>query len=68
MKFWLIIFLMNPQGEFVAKKEIVYPDEATCYMMMEPVARKYTKSTVQMVCVSDDHHSGRKQDPGVDYD
>lgn len=68
MKFWLIIFFLGPNGDFLDKKELVFKDEATCYSMMEPVARRYPKSTVQMVCVSDDHHSGRKQDPGVDYD
>ena len=68
MKFWLIVFLLQPNGEFISKREIAYPDEATCYMMMEPVARQYKKVTVQMVCVSDDHFMGRKQDPGVAYD
>ncbi len=68
MKFWLIIFFLTPEGEFIKKREIAYPDEATCYMMMEPVARKYKKSTVQMICVSNDHYTGRKQDPGVPYD
>ena len=68
MKFWLIVCLMNSHGDFISKKEIQYKDEATCYASMETVARMYKKSTVQLVCVSDDHHSGRKQDPGVDYD
>lgn len=68
MKFWLIVFLMDPQGEFINKKEIAYADEVTCYKMMETVARRYKQDTVQLVCVSDDHHSGRKQDLGVDYD
>lgn len=68
MKFWLIIFLLQPDGEFISKREIAYPDEATCYMMMEPIARQYKKQTVQMVCVSDDHFTGRKQDKNVPYD
>ena len=68
MKFWLIVFLLSPQGEFISKREIQYKDEATCYASMETVARIYKRSTVQMVCVSDDHRSGRKKDPGVDYD
>lgn len=67
MKFWLIIFLLQ-NGEYTKVREVAYPDEATCYMMMEPMARQYTKQTVQMVCVSDDHYMGRKQDPGVPYD
>jgi hypothetical protein len=66
MSFWLIIFLFE-NGEFASKKEIRYKDEASCYVAMESVARRYD-TTVQLVCVSDDHHSGRRQDPGVDYD
>lgn len=68
MKFWLLIFLFQPNGEFISKREIAYSDEATCYMMMEPVARQYKKVMVKMICVSDDHYMGRKQDPGVAYD
>lgn len=70
MKYWLIVFLLQPDGEFIMKREIEYPNEATCYMMMDPIAKQYRfkNVTVQMVCVSDDHHSGRKQDPGVPLD
>jgi hypothetical protein len=53
VKFWLIISLLQ-NGEYIKVREIAYPDEATCYIMMEPIARQYTKQTVQMVCVGDD--------------
>jgi hypothetical protein len=26
------------------------------------------KQIAQMICVSNDHYTGKKQDPGVDYD
>ncbi len=65
MKFWLIIFFLTPEGEFVNKKEISYRDKTSCYSAMSKV--KFKQRT-EMVCVSDDHHSGRKQDPGVPYD
>jgi hypothetical protein len=65
VKFWLIIFFLTPQGEFVSKKEIAYKDEASCYLAMDKVK---VKQRAQMVCVSDDHYMGRKQDPGVPYD
>ena len=65
MKFWLIVFFLTPQGEFVGKKEIAYKDEASCYLAMDKVK---VKQRAQMVCVSDDHYMGRKQDPGVPYD
>lgn len=67
MKFWLIIFFLTPDGDFVGKREIAYKDEATCYMAMEGV-RSRKGLIVQMVCVSDDHYTGKKQDPGVAYD
>jgi hypothetical protein len=65
MKFWLLIFFLTPEGEFISKKEIAYNDEASCYLAMNKVK---VKRIAQMVCVSDDHYMGRKQDPGVDYD
>ena len=65
MKFWLLIFFLTPEGEFISKKEIAYKDKASCYVAMDKVK---VKRIAQMVCVSDDHRSGRKQDPGVPYD
>jgi hypothetical protein len=65
VKFWLIIFFLTPNGEFIGKKEIPFQDEASCYIAMNKVK---VKQVAQMVCVSDDHYMGRKQDPGVPYD
>ena len=65
MKFWLIIFFLTPEGEFISKKEIAYNNEASCYIAMDTVK---VKQIARMVCVSDDHYMGRKQDKGVDYD
>jgi hypothetical protein len=65
VKFWLIVLFLTPQGEFVGKKEIPYKDKASCYLAMDKVK---VKRIAQMVCVSDDHYRGRKQDPGVPYD
>jgi hypothetical protein len=65
VKFWLLIFFLTPDGEFISKKEIAYDDEASCYLAMNKVK---VKRIAQMVCVSDDHYMGRKKDPGVDYD
>ena len=65
MKFWLIIFFLTPEGEFVSKKEISYKDKASCYAAMDNVK---AKKITQMVCVSNNHYTGRKQDPGVPYD
>lgn len=68
MKYWLIIFFLDPNGEFVGKREIAYKNEVKCYTAMEYIKPPRKDWTVQMLCVSDDHHSGRKQDPGVPYD
>ncbi len=68
MKFWLIMFFLTPEGEFVSKKEIQYKDKTSCYLAMDKVKVKRPATIAQMVCVSDDHHAGRKQDPGVPYD
>lgn len=68
MKYWLIMFLLNGNGDFVSKREVAYPNEVECYRAMDSVRMPKPGHTVQMVCVSDDHHAGRKQDPGVPYD
>lgn len=67
MKFWLIVFFLTPEGEFISKKEIPFADKASCYAAMEKV--KVPRATQgKMVCVSNDHYTGKRQDPGVDYD
>jgi hypothetical protein len=65
VKFWLIIFFLTPEGEFISKKEIAYKDKAACYVAMDRVK---VEQITQMVCVSNDHYTGRKQDPGIPYD
>jgi len=30
MKFWLIIFFLNPQGEFLSKQEVQYASKFEC--------------------------------------
>ena len=65
MKFWLIIFFMTHEGEFVSKKEIQYKDKASCYLAMDKVK---VKNRAEMVCVSNDHYTGKKQDKNVPFD
>ena len=70
MKFWLIVFLFDVNGEFQAKDIIESADRVQC----EQFAADYTKTLIntqmqaQFHCVSDDHYMGRKQDEGVAYD
>jgi len=73
MKFWLLIFFLTPEGEFVDKREVSYENAAKCYEALADVRKpKDVKAqwnvTVRAICVSDDHYTGVKQDPGVDYD
>ena len=68
MKYWLIAFFFDTHGQFVGKREIAFKDEATCYIAMDSARAPNRSWTIQLQCVSDDHHSGRKKDPGVDYD
>ncbi len=68
MKFWLIAFFLTPDGEFVSKREVAYKDEATCYIAMDSVRSPKKNLITKIVCGSDDHYMGRKQDPGVEYD
>jgi hypothetical protein len=65
VKFWLIIFFLSPDGDFVSKKEIQYKDKALCYLAMDKVK---VKSRAEMVCVSNDHYTGKKQDKNVPFD
>lgn len=57
-----------PNGDFVGKREVAYASEAQCYIAMDYIRPPKKNWTTKLVCVSDDHHSGRKQDPGVPYD
>jgi superfamily II DNA or RNA helicase len=70
MKYWLIIFLFTPEGEYTGK--YVYPTSSkeACYQKAGRVTRPLVNSQykVKFYCVTDDHYTGRKQDPGVPYD
>lgn len=70
MTFWLIAFFFNVQtGEFSHKKEVHLSTKTMCEMVS--VELKKVKSEtyrVETVCVTDDHHAGRSQDPGVPLD
>ena len=67
MKFWLLIFILNAEGEFVEKREASYENIDKCRQAMKQV-RPAKGTKVHTMCVSDDHYTGIKQDPGVGYD
>lgn len=70
MKFWLIIFLFTPDGEFLGKTERVYDSEQICILAASGTTVQYINSGVGLAtfCVSDDHRSGRSQDEDVPFD
>lgn len=70
MKFWLIVFLFTPEGEFMAKDVYEAANKEQCVVFAGDVAKTLinTQLQAQFHCVSDDHYMGRKQDEGVDYD
>ena len=65
MKFWLIVFLFNYNGDFAGKIVQPYPNKAACEQQLRATAGE---PRLRMVCVSNDHYTGRKQDPGVPMD
>lgn len=82
MKFWLIIFLVNPNlpsdENYVGKIEIQYPSKAACETALRTRAynHEFVFKGVKAVedpsfkpdCYSNDHYMGVKQDPGKRYD
>lgn len=70
MKYWLIVFLLTPEGEFIGKREYPTANKAACYEQAAAVAKKYVnqQTAIELFCVTDDHYQGRKQDPGIPYD
>ncbi len=69
MKHWLIMFIMSPHGDYIGKQEIVYANKAVCVTELNHIKRSPREDIkVDLICVSDAHHSGRAQDPGVSYD
>ena len=70
MKFWLIIFLFTPEGEFHAKEvqEAANKQQCVSFAAEYTLAVGRNQLRAQFYCVSDDHYQGRRQDPGIPYD
>jgi len=83
MKFWLIIFLIDPtirtDENMFGKIEIAYPSKQACDRAR--IGKQYATEFhirdnvfavvdphYKPVCVSDDHRQGRRVDPGVHLD
>ena len=69
MIYWLLIFSFDLNGDFVSKQELQFANKDMCEM----VANQYpahlpqvNTGSIKTLCVSDDHHAGRKQDISLD--
>ena len=65
MKFWLIVMLYDPSGQWIGKVVQPYYTQFACE---QAVRTTRGEPKLRALCVSDDHFSGRKQDPGVPMD
>lgn len=65
MKYWLIAMIFDYQGQWVGKVVQPHPSKVACE---QAIRVTIGDPKIRMRCVSDDHWSGRKQDPGVAYD
>lgn len=70
MKYWLIFMLFDMDGEFIRKEEYRVESRAQCDNLAAARSKAFVNKQVmtQSWCVTDDHHSGRKQDKGIPYD
>ena len=82
MKFWLIIFLVNPNlssdENYVGKIEIQYPSKAACESALRSRAYRHEfvfkgataveYPSFKYDCYSDNHVKGIKHDPVKRYD
>lgn len=70
MKFWLIVFMFTPEGEFMAKDVYETPSKIECSEMAGRVVKTLVNTQLQsqFYCVSDDHYNGRSIDEGIALD
>jgi hypothetical protein len=70
MKFWLLVFVFTPGGDYLWKDVIETPSVEACYAQAQRVSTLYINSgnPIATFCVSNDHWTGVKQDENVPYD
>jgi hypothetical protein len=75
VKAWLIVFLfsyhtdnVNNDDNFLGKVEIPYTSMDACSTAKANLTMEGENIRYRSVCVTNDHYTGKKQDPGVSLD
>ena len=74
MDWILILLLLNPQGEYVAKVPVPYPSQALCRQALQQLKKPVEIDAAQPLkagawtCVSRAHWEGRAVDKGTALD
>lgn len=69
-KAWLLVFILDPStpagdDPFLGKVEVPMTTMAECQQAKKKLTLEGPSLTYRTFCVTDDHHAGRKYDPGV---
>lgn len=70
-KFWLLVFIFTPNGDFVEKLEYgPLRDKVACVSLASQVTKTLvnTNKPASYYCVSDNHYMGRSVDPDIPLD
>jgi hypothetical protein len=66
MKFWLLITLLDFQGNFVGKvQQGPYVDKPACIAAAKMTGPVKGDPPAKTLCLSDDHMKGKRIDPGI---
>ena len=76
VKAWLIVFMVwhSPneysleEERYLGKIEVPYASMEECEAATSKITMESEDVRYEFNCVTDDHYTGRKQDPGVPYD
>ena len=68
MIYWLLIFSFDINGNFISKQEMQLSSKHVCEMVSAQYPAQIRTGSIKTLCVSDDYHSGRKQDDTVPLD
>lgn len=76
VKAWMIVFMFwhSPneysldERKFMGKIEVPYTSMKACVKAKNDLNMESEDLSYRFICVTDDHHKGRKQDPDVPFD